>query len=359
MPLYTRIKLGRNLWVRPTSRGLRFSAGPRAARVHFGAGRTAISTGTGPFTYYQRIGDQPSAAARTTGGLTAAKKADDARQIADALQRLFGMHRAEYPAATAPQAPQPEPIDGAAIDEAHRKAALTGIGFFARAQRRAAKLAAQESAQREIAARTAEQEQRREAHQAQLDAWWQELLANEPGRVHWALDRALADNRTSAVVLQLDGGAATVRVTIPDPDVLPDRLPSLTQAGNLSLRRANKTEAAELYRLLVAGIVLTTVKESLAVAPGLTSMRVIAVRRTPEDAYGHCELEPLLDATIARDALQGIEWAEHDAWVVLTTAAPDLTVHLKGVTKQLSPIQPADGIDLTAEAVRPAARPLP
>ena len=148
MPLYTRIKLGRNLWVRPTSRGLRFSAGPRAARVHFGAGRTAISTGTGPFTYYQRIGDQPSAAARTTGGLTAAKKADDARQIADALQRLFGMHRAEYPAATAPQAPQPEPIDGAAIDEAHRKAALTGIGFFARAQRRAAKLAAQESAQR-------------------------------------------------------------------------------------------------------------------------------------------------------------------------------------------------------------------
>ena len=67
----------------------------------------------------------------------------------------------------------------------------------------------------------------------------------------------------------------------------------------------------------------------------------------------------LLDATIARDALQGIEWAEHDAWVVLTTAAPDLTVHLKGVTKQLSPIQPADGIDLTAEAVRPVARPLP
>ncbi len=41
--------------VRLTRRGRRWSIGPRAARVHFGAGSTGVSTGAGPFTWYRGL----------------------------------------------------------------------------------------------------------------------------------------------------------------------------------------------------------------------------------------------------------------------------------------------------------------
>lgn len=38
-----------------TKRGVRTRIGPRLFRLHVGAGGTGISTGAGPFTYYQPI----------------------------------------------------------------------------------------------------------------------------------------------------------------------------------------------------------------------------------------------------------------------------------------------------------------
>src|SRR5215469_9128664 len=39
-----------------TKRGVRVRIGPRAARLHIGAGGTGLSTGAGPFTWYQPLG---------------------------------------------------------------------------------------------------------------------------------------------------------------------------------------------------------------------------------------------------------------------------------------------------------------
>src|SRR4051794_40061444 len=41
-----------------SSRGIRAGIGPRAARVHVGAGRTGFSSGVGPFTYYTSGGSR-------------------------------------------------------------------------------------------------------------------------------------------------------------------------------------------------------------------------------------------------------------------------------------------------------------
>ena len=41
--------------VRVSGRGLRLCLGPRQARVHLGAGGPGVSTGYGPFTWYQPI----------------------------------------------------------------------------------------------------------------------------------------------------------------------------------------------------------------------------------------------------------------------------------------------------------------
>ena len=43
----------------------------------------------------------------------------------------------------------------------------------------------------------------------------------------------------------------------------------MTDAGNLSLRKLTKSDKADLYKLLVAGYVLVTIREAFAVAPSL------------------------------------------------------------------------------------------
>ncbi len=58
MPLLTSFRLGRFVRVRHSSRGVRLSIGPRAARLHVGGGKPGVSAGTGPFTWYQPIGSK-------------------------------------------------------------------------------------------------------------------------------------------------------------------------------------------------------------------------------------------------------------------------------------------------------------
>jgi len=50
------VKIAPGVRVRASSRGIRTSIGPRAARLHVGGGRTGISTGFGPVGYYARLG---------------------------------------------------------------------------------------------------------------------------------------------------------------------------------------------------------------------------------------------------------------------------------------------------------------
>jgi hypothetical protein len=46
------VKIAPGVRVRASSRGVRTSIGPRAARVHVGGGRTGFSTGLGPVSLY-------------------------------------------------------------------------------------------------------------------------------------------------------------------------------------------------------------------------------------------------------------------------------------------------------------------
>jgi hypothetical protein len=49
------IRPSRFLKVRITKRGLRWAIGPRAARLHLGAGGTGVSTGAGPGPAYRGL----------------------------------------------------------------------------------------------------------------------------------------------------------------------------------------------------------------------------------------------------------------------------------------------------------------
>jgi hypothetical protein len=227
------------------------------------------------------------------------------------------------------------------------KQELYGIGLMNLRRRRAAKQRARELADRQTQveiekARSAQAEAQRE-----VDARWEALWRNDPDVVLAELSRAFEDNRapTAAVGVEQDTVHLTVLVP-PAEQVIPERYPTTTAAGNLSLARMPKKISAGWYRELVAGHVLVSAKEAFAVAPGLRQASVVALRHAPE---GGSELEPLLATVLSRMSLQSVDWAASRAWEVLTAISSPLH-KLKGSAATLVPIDLHDQPDLATLA---------
>ena len=130
---------------------------------------------------------------------------------------------------------------------------------------------------------------------------------------------------------------------MPGSNAIPERRPTITDAGNLSLKKFTKSETADLYMALVCGHVLVTVKEAFASAPALDSSRVLAMRATSPDAYGRVGFEVLLAARFEKTRLNGIRWTEADATRIVNDASSERILVQKGAARELAPI------DLTTE----------
>jgi hypothetical protein len=351
-PVGFSVKLAPGVRVRASSRGLRTSVGPRAARVHFGAGSTGFSTGAGPVGYYTSVGGGRSrssgGARRTSTGassraLVAAAKAEQAQELAAALTGILELHQGEFPAAQPLVAPPPPEPDVADIAAKHRKAALAGVGMFDRSGRAAAKAAAEDAAAAEVASIRARDAQLHAEYQGQLDQMWTRLTENDPDVLLGVLAEAFEDNEAAAAPVGVEGAEASVVVLVPGVDAVPDRKPATTSAGNLTLKKLTKRDTADFYKLLVCGYVLATVKEAFAVAPGLTHLRVVALRLAGRDAYGNARVEAVLGARFARAALVGVRWADAHAAAVVSDTSEDLTV------KQVGPSKEFGALDLSTE----------
>lgn len=326
-------KVAPGVRIRANSRGLRTSVGPRAARVHFGAGRPGISTGAGPVTLYHSMGTgqgqrRSSGPSRTS--LTAyerqvrqAEKVEQATELVAAFQHILSLHQQDFPPACPPVAPEPHQIDEDAIRQRHEREALQGIGMFHRAARSAAKQRAVAAADQEIQQETAKRDEDRADLQRQLDEQWQKLLANDPDMVRETLTDAFDDNEAHAVVVGVHSDEAAIVVLVPGPDLIPERMPRLTDAGNLSIPKITKRERNDYYTLLVCGHVLATVREALAVAPGIGWVRIVAVRLTPPNAYGAQNIECLLAALFKREAFHGIRWDSANAAEIVNDASAE------------------------------------
>jgi hypothetical protein len=350
-------KIAPGVKVRATRRGLRASVGPRAARVHFGAGGTGVSTGAGPVSLYHAVGsgrgrqgsNGPSrtSIAAQERRMRQAEKLQDAREMAAAFERILDLHREDFAAATAPVAPSAQPVDGAAIRRRHEEAAVRGLGVFQRSARAQARDRAAQAADSEINEETARRQQERASLQSQLDQQWDRLLANDPDMVFATLSEALEDNEAPAAIVGVQDAEVSVVVLAPDIGVVPERMPKVTDAGNLSFKGLTKSTRNGFYALLVCGHVLVTVREILAVAPAITSVRVAVVRASPPNAYGVRSMECLLAALFTRDALEGIQWESADSVAIVNDASAELRIK-QGVAGELRPIDLSDEPGLAA-----------
>jgi hypothetical protein len=354
------VRLAPGVRVRASSRGVRTSLGPRVARVHVGGGRTGFSTGAGPVSFYTGAGQsrRRTSSGTRTGTATAnrqlavatraAEKMEQAQSLAAALTTILNVHRAEFPPAQRPTAPTPPQVDPSAFRKKHVSEAKAATSVFARSDRNAALAEAERRAQIDAANLAAQYDQERVAWQASLDNQWTALIANDPDTVLVMLADAFEDNEAAAAAVGVEGSEVTLVVMVPSADSIPERRPTTTAAGNLSLKKLTKSETAAMYTELVCGHALVTVKETFAVAPALQSARVVALRATPRDAYGKVWPQAVLAARFERSSLTGIQWAHADASRVVNDASTDKILLHKGVTREIMPIDLAKEPQLAA-----------
>jgi hypothetical protein len=346
------VRIAPGVRVSASSRGIRAGVGPRGARVHVGGGPTRISSGVGPFTYSTTVGGgrRSSGSSRTSVAAYEREMRRLAREperdaVARAEQMLVSAHLEDFPAPTPATAPAPEPVDAAAIQRAHKRDALNGISIFARSERRAAKARAQETAAQAIRDEEAHRAEEQRHTQAALDAAWRALMANDPDAVLHAIEAAFADNEAPAAAVDVQGARVTLLMMAPDPAVVPERKPALTPAGRPTLKKRTKAELNDLYVSAIASYVFATVKEALAVAPGLQDANIIVLRREPSAGLGDDKVVALFAGRFPRTLLDDVHWNAIDLARVLDEV-PDALLRRRGRTGELAPLDLADEPDL-------------
>jgi hypothetical protein len=310
-------------------RGLRAHLGPRLARVHVGGGRSGASTGAGPVTWYSS-GSSPSRGRRTTSKgptTTRVQKLDAHQAVAQQLNALLAAHQQTFAPVEQMHVADPKLPPFRILLAAAEKKELQGVGPFDRDGRRAARVRGRTLAEAWAQDLLARSHRDKADRQAQLDAQWGVLVANDPAVVGPAANaRFAASGRTARAVGVLDD-CLLVSLALPSVDVVPTTKPAVTPAGTPTVHHATKTERAEWYRHYVAGQILLTAKEALAAGPGLRAARVVAAYEGQTLAAGH----------LTRDALERVSWTLYP-WNALQAIDPTLLFRMRGQTRELQAI---------------------
>lgn len=349
MASFGSFRVAKGVRISASSRGLRAHVGPRGSRLHVGGGRTGVSTGTGPFTYYTS-----GSGARSRGGsggptksqLAQAAKEEEFTRLRDELHSILEIHRFVYPPAQKPIAPRtdPPPID--TLVEAQEKELLRGISFFKRAERRDAKVRARELAVEDLATQTPALETERARAQAEIDQEWDRLVENEPETVIATVDAAFEDNEAPAAPVDVDGSTLGLVVLAPPIEDIPEQKPALTPSGKATVKKMTKLERSDMYLTLICGHYLATIKEALAVAPSITRVKAVVVRRGTPDVYGNPRMDALLAASYERSNLGRVRWEDSLPSDIVQEAAEELVWNLKGRPPALQPLNLDDEPDL-------------
>lgn len=332
MGLFGNFRLAPGVRLSTSARGLRVHAGPRLARLHFGGGRTGVSTGAGPFTWYENMSTASSGSRAPrpvdTTGMTPAQAAR-AKQIADvssAWERLRGQHRLDFPDVNPPGsvAAEPVPMFGVLLRESER-AALARVGRLDRSARRDGRRTARAEAEARALVLLERGLSDRQARQQHADAQWAALGAGEPAATEGAIAAAFESRGVPVVVHSLSESAVRLVLQLPGEDFVPTHEPSVTPGGAPTLKKVTKTQVAAVVREVAAGRVLLAAKEAYAVSPATQVIQV-------EGGFGHGPV--VMRAIITREACTGADWST-PAWEVLTSMDPRLEVNVGGRTQEL------------------------
>jgi hypothetical protein len=333
------LTLAHGVQIRASRDGLQTNLGPRAQRIYGGQQFANPAIPTAPLTFYT-----PSRARREQPPYLApqlpptADKAQQAQALASAIEGIRTLHHQDFPLVQRLVVPYPPRPDHAAILRRRMNDALARVSIFRRSTRKAATAAAVLATRMECSELEAASQAQYVAVQQETDKLWQRLITNDPDVVLALLSHVFQTSSANAAPLGVWDAEAHLALLAPDLGALPERYPTTTAAGNLSLKKFTKGEMADLYKQLAAGLVLATAKEAFAVAPGVAEIRIVVLRSTPADAYGKIRPEPILAARVARMALRDVQWTQAGALTILNELSSELVTRIAGPSKAFAPL---------------------
>lgn len=251
--------------------------------------------------------------------------------------RIAALHHKHFAVAARPVAPERPRVDVDDIEKRHRAEKLKGVSIFAPQRRREALTKAAAEAQSEVHACGLERVRSRSAAQVQLDKEWARLVANNPDTVMAAPAAAFEDNDAAAAPLGIAGDEATLVVIVPTLSGMPQKKPEVTPTGRSTVKAVPKKEVASWHATAVAGCILVTMKQAFAVAPGLRSIRIVAVTTPEADAYGQRHADVLVAAQIERHRLDGVQCETVESVRILNDVSSELQLKQVGAAKTLTP----------------------
>jgi hypothetical protein len=228
---------------------------------------------------------------------------------------------------------------------------ISGVPWYQRTDRRAARERAQERTAELLRVRSTAQTVASQLAQLEEDRRWDGLLTHDPGVVIDAVDQAFADNASESTCI--DAGVqegterfyVTVVVLFGTAEMIPDRKPALTPRGNPTLHKRSKTERNALHLRALASTVLATAKEAFAVALSADDVNVVVL----QDSGDSRRPRPIYLGQFARRHFDQLDWATVDPVSVLLETAESQIV-FKGVAKAITPLHGLDSIEQIAES---------
>jgi hypothetical protein len=326
--------------------GFRVSSGVRVYPSSRG-----ISVGKGRVRYFQRLGgggSQRTSATAYQRQVRDAQRAEEINQLLALDQQLTAqcnVHREEFGPAERVEIPPPNPVDEGEIRNRLTAEAVADIPRLKVGERRAVRQAALSRLDSEVRAETERRAAKgREEQRAAAEAW-QRLQANDPEAVLGALEAAFADNEAPAAAVSCRGDRIDVVMRWPElEDVVPEGKPAVTPTGRPTIHKRTKTQRADLYLQTLASHALVTVKEALAVCPGIIEVGIAVVRVRQDLARGDQIAEPVLLATLRREQLASVRWDKIvSTATLLELATGRIGIRGKGASRELF------GLDLTGD----------
>lgn len=301
------LKLAPGIRISASSRGIRAGVGPRAARAHVGSGGVGLSSGIGPLSLFTGTGSRGGSRAQSTS--TAGGNSRRDQEIAAVIEadkrlvRWMNLHVEDFPSPTRPIAPTP-PLEKKARRKA-RSGALTAPFKLTAAQRAAS--AAEAKAVLHQAIR--DQTKTRLREQSVLDKEWNRFVSNDPDLVLPRLEAAFEDNDAPAAAVGCEAATAYVVVRWwPLSQLVADRKFARTPSGRPTHHKRSIKERNSCYLTALSSCVLATAKETLAVAPGLDEVSIVAVRGDRDSKRGGTYLSAIAAATVRRKDVSGVAW---------------------------------------------------
>jgi len=328
------------------------SFGPRIARAHVSSRSVGVSSGLGPFSVYSGTGSGSRRRPRSqyTDYERAYARAEREEAIEgaaardEALRALLTAHEVEFPLAQRPVVAPPTIADTAAISANLRREKFTQIPWYRRRERGIAAAEARKEAEAKVHSETERKRAEAAAEQASLDEEWRLLLENDPAHVLLSVEAAFADNASPAAPVNCEDDELSVVIRVASLDrLIPTHSYELTPTGRPTIRQRTKTNRNHLYLGLIASQALATVKEALAVAPGIQSVAFLVVRDDEDEGY----LTPLYCGRVTRAWADQIDWANAIALEALGSIE-DSRWNWRGRTDEVTPLDLADEPDIAA-----------